>query len=128
MGNLTENFSTWEFACKCCEKLPTPEELKPLSEALQQLHDHIQADRGEEIPIHINCGYRCPRHNREVGGSETSRHMIFMAADCTALPLTPIELAKYAEQIPAFEQSGIGIYDTFTHLDVNRDRRWRKYK
>lgn len=125
MGNLTKNFSTWEFACKCCGHHPPPGELRPIAEALQQLRDHIEVDRGE-IPIHLNCGYRCPKHNREIKGSKTSRHMLGMAADCVATPLTPIELAQYALQIPAFEQSGIGLYDTFVHLDIGRSRRWRR--
>ena len=36
------------------------------------------------IPFVVTCGYRCQRHNEEVGGSETSSHLIGHATDILA--------------------------------------------
>ena len=33
------------------------------------------------VPIHISSGFRCPRLNKEVGGSSTSQHLKGQAAD-----------------------------------------------
>ena len=43
------------------------------------------ADR--EVFMHTDSGFRCPELNKEVGGSETSKHLDFLAADeVPALP------------------------------------------
>ena len=34
-------------------------------------------------PINVNSGYRCPKLNKAVGGSSTSRHVLGRAADNT---------------------------------------------
>lgn len=117
MGDLTKNFSECEFVCKCCGRLVLSSKL---TAALQQLRDLI----GE--PIIVNCGYRCRKHNREVGGVPNSYHTKGMAADIRCDGLTPQELKKFAEAIPAFNQGGIGLYTTFVHVDVRgHAARWR---
>lgn len=125
MGDLTKDFSRDEFRCHCCGGLKFEVFVKQLAKALQELRDLIEAEIGEH-PILINCGYRCVKHNGEVGGSLQSRHKISMAADVRCPGLEPVELAGFAQRIEAFDRSGIGIYEDFVHLDVGRKVRWRK--
>ena len=115
---LTKNFNSSEFACHCCGHVGE-HDLHPLANALQALRDTIGK------PIHLDCGYRCPKHNKAVGGVSDSQHLLGTAADITVQGMTPAQVAAVAEQIPAFAHGGIGIYNTFTHVDVrNGAARW----
>jgi uncharacterized protein YcbK (DUF882 family) len=123
MGDLSKNFSRSEFACKgqdCCEhSAPVHPEL---ISALQELREKVM------VPLTINSGFRCNRHNRAIGGAAQSFHRLGMAADI-ACPkgMTPETLAQAAEAIPAFHEGGIGIYPSWVHLDVRitGKARWR---
>lgn len=57
---------------------PSPEIKKNLHELIDTLDGIREAWGG---PIKVNSGYRCPKLNKAVGGSETSVHMIGFAAD-----------------------------------------------
>ena len=121
MGDLTKNFSRKEFRCKCgrkkCDAAPLDMRLVG---ALQALREKVG------VPIHINSGVRCILHNRHVGGAQHSTHLRGIGADIRCDELTPIELAKFAEDVPAFANGGIGIYKSWVHVDVRGKRaRWR---
>ena len=60
------NFTPKEIACKCCGEIVVDE---ASMDALQRLRDMW----GE--PLVINCGHRCFRHNKEVGGVAHSQHL-----------------------------------------------------
>lgn len=70
-----------------------------------------------EVPITFNSAYRCEERNEEVGGSLKSQHLLGRAVD---VPLScfevPIEEVHESALIIGF--TGIGLYDTFIHLDV----------
>lgn len=60
----------------------------PSQEAVANLHllvEHILDPLREAWgkPIKVNSGFRCPRLNKEVGGSPSSQHMKGEAADIT---------------------------------------------
>jgi hypothetical protein len=66
------------------------------------------------VPFRINSGYRCPKHNREVG-STSLNHVSGKAADisCTT---GPVRMKIIAGLIQAgFHR--IGIAKTFVHAD-----------
>ena len=118
MGDLSANFSRSEFRCKCgCGKYNiTPALIK----GLQELRDYLG------MPIIIGSGTRCPEHNAAVGGTRNSYHVKGYAADIRVDGLTPKELMRAAEQIKVFRYGGIGLYDTFIHVDVRGHKaRWR---
>ena len=117
----TRNFKVAEFACRCGRfDCPHYAVEQKLLDALQRLRDMIGA------PIHVNSGYRCPAWNKRVGGAKNSTHMRGIAADIRCGELTPAELAKFAEEVPAFANGGIGIYKSWVHVDVRGKRaRWR---
>ena len=76
MGDLTKNFSRREFACHCCGEVKVD---MRLVQALQKLRELSGA------PIRVVSGYRCPRHNAEVGGAPSSYHLRGMVADAAIL-------------------------------------------
>lgn len=74
-------------------------------------------------PVIITSGYRNPAYNLKVGGSPTSRHLRGEAADIQIPGLGPQQVAELAEQVGFM---GIGVYDTFTHVDVRGvPAKWR---
>lgn len=119
---LSKNFTSKEFDChgkNCCNE--TEIDLQ-LIEFLQKIRDHFGK------PLHISSGYRCPVHNRNVGGATGSRHGKGMAADIYINGVEPAEIAKYAESIGI---KGIGLYETkndgfFVHIDT-RDSKYFWY-
>ena len=115
MGNLSENFSRHEFECRCCGRLVLDMDLV---DALQELRDAAGG------PIRVNSGYRCPEHNRKVGGSPTSQHLVGKAADIVIEGYSVIQMFAMAIQIKRFHDGGIGRYhaQNFIHVDV---RGWR---
>lgn len=109
---LSKNFKASEFACKCgCGKALVDEALVSI---VQDIRSHFGC------PITVTSGYRCPTHNKAVGGSTGSYHTKGQAADIVVQGVTPREVAKYAESKGV---KGIGLYETaadgsFVHVDT----------
>lgn len=112
---VTPNFKLSEFACKCgCNQVIVHAELLSM---LQILRTTIK------VPIKINSGYRCPTHNKKVGGVSDSYHMKGYAVDIS-IPsgYTVDSIIVCAEKI-GFR--GLGKYKNFVHLDVRpTNTRW----
>ncbi|MDW7660600.1 MAG: D-Ala-D-Ala carboxypeptidase family metallohydrolase [Bacillota bacterium] len=112
---ISPNFILREFQCKDGSHQVAIHH--QLLEKLQQLRDMAQK------PVLITSGYRNPSHNAKVCGSSTSRHLTGEAADIQIPGLHPDEVAQLAV---AAGFTGIGIYDSFTHVDVRPvPVRWR---
>lgn len=105
------HFNLCEFACRCCGQLP-PGGMSPV--LLQKLDD-MREEIG--MPIIVTSGYRCPRHNYNVGGVSNSQHVKGNAADIYCRGLTVDRLAAYCVK-HGFD--GIGRYYgmQFVHVDV----------
>lgn len=116
MGNLSEHFSRHEFACHCgCG-------FDAVSPELVTMLEQIRAHFG---PVIVNCGCRCPAHNKAVNGAAASQHMNGTAADIRIEGQTPQHVADYAETLLS-GTGGIGVYSSFTHVDVRQKKgRWR---
>jgi len=117
---LSKYFTSTDFDCKCtrhtCKKTLVDEKLAPALDLLWE----------KAGPFRIDSGFRCQEHNTEVGGEKGSKHMLGQAADCRSfLGKTGYQMALIAETIPAFENGGIGTYNTFAHCDVREVKtRW----
>lgn len=89
-------------------------------------------------PITINSGFRSQKTNSMLrqrslersGGKATSetpavnsQHLLARAVDFNVPGIPVKEVSRYVEQL---QIGGLGVYDTFTHLDTGRVRKWGK--
>ena len=113
MSRLNRFFLRSEFACRCgCGANTVDAELLDL---LTRVREHFGK------PVVINSGFRCPDHNRAVGGKPSSYHLRGQAADIVIPDVDSEEVVKYVAGLSQ-TRYGIGWYPGFTHLDVRRDR------
>ena len=120
-------FKEREFACKCgkCEGLPANCPPDELVDILVKIRLHYNA------PVTINSGYRCPTHNKKVGGAASSRHTFGDAADFVVKGVKTREVWAWVRR-EFYEKSdhlGLAIkhngdYKGFVHLDTWKKREW----
>ena len=116
---VTEHFLYSDFLCPCCDTL------KVVPGFYRHLHLLEQLRRELGFPILVNSGYRCQRHNRDVGGAARSWHLLF-ATDIRPEGDAPDQLAALYEGAERLGFGGIGRYETFVHLDLRPEKtRWR---
>lgn len=110
-------FKKKEFYCKC-GKCVSPEMPAKLIEVLSDVREHYGK------PLIVNSAYRCPTHNKAVGGAPESQHVLGTAADIKVKGVSPDEVHAYlTRKYP--DSLGIGKYNTFTHVDVRPNKaRW----
>jgi uncharacterized protein YcbK (DUF882 family) len=82
-------------------------------------------DDASEFPgLRVLSGYRCKRHNTDIGGKPDSKHLLGIAADVTTR-VTPKWLAASAKTVSQFKNGGIGLYSWGIHVDCRGIRaRW----
>lgn len=113
---LSDNFKVKEFACNDgSDTVLISDELVDL---LQKIRDHFG------VAVTINSGYRTSTYNKKVGGATNSQHVKGTAADIVVKGVDPLTVAQYSEHLMP-DSGGIGVYQTFTHVDVRTSRsRW----
>lgn len=109
-------FNEKEFACRCCGQLP-PFARENTEALVSQVLDPLRERYGR--PIYINSGYRCTKHNREVGGVTNSQHLIGEAADIHCADNRLLE--RLIEEQGRFDQ--LNIYPIFLHVSWRRRER-----
>ena len=65
MTKDTKNFKVSEFACKHCGENKIDQRVLDMA---QTLRDELG------VPVRVNSGYRCEKHNARVGGVKGSFH------------------------------------------------------
>ncbi len=114
---LSKHFNKYEFECHCgkCEIILPPKELLTVLEDVRSNFNR---------PVTIVSGYRCDKHNSNVGGAKGSKHKKGKAGDIVVSGVAPKKVQKYLlGKYP--DKYGIGRYATFTHIDVRKNRaRW----
>ena len=132
MGDISEHFSRWEFACHCAEDCGFAAVDVGLLKILEAVRNHYN------IPVIINSGCRCLNFNRSIGSEDNSQHVRGLAADITIKNIDPEDTAFWAEQNYLTGWGGIGIYKNvtshvtgnvinFVHIDVRKTMaRWRR--
>lgn len=103
---IWKHFSKEEFACPCgeCEN--------GINYSFISLLDELREILG--FPIHINSGYRCPEHNKTVGGVEDSAHTKGLAAD---LKIDSSEKRYKALQEILRMFYRVGVAKAYLHVD-----------
>tara|TARA_R110000796_G_scaffold230856_2_gene348614 strand:+ start:106 stop:435 length:330 start_codon:yes stop_codon:yes gene_type:complete len=94
------------------------------------LASNLQVLRDVVGRLDLTNAYRCKEHNADVGGSVNSQHLLGKAADVKSDTVSPADMAIVIEDLmknETFEIGGIGLYNTFTHVDIRGSRaRWSK--
>ena len=94
------------------------------TDLLDFLYDLHIVSRSNQ-PYRFISGYRTEESNRSVGGSENSWHLKGKAADIVLWDVPVKDLYMKARKL---RRGGVGLYDTFIHLDVGKPRSWEKDK
>lgn len=116
---LSDNFTVSEFRCKDgSDKILIDTDLVNI---LQKVREHFNK------PVTINSAYRNATYNQKIGGASRSQHVYGTASDIVVKDTKPEDVAKYVEFLMP-QKGGIGLYSTFTHVDVRAVRaRWKNF-
>lgn len=108
MQNWTDivHFRPEEFACPCCGAMHT------------RLEHAALLDRARALggaPMRLTSGFRCERHNREVGGSPESSHLSGWASDIVCSGSA--ERLRLVSALLGAGFTRIGVANGFVHAD-----------
>lgn len=110
-GNI-RHFKESEFSCKCgCGQNKIQAELVYL---LQDMRDDLN------LPMVINSGYRCPAHNKAVGGVANGAHVQGLAADIACKDGHSRLRILHWLMLQRIQR--VGIYKNFIHVDLCKDK------
>ena len=127
-------FHLWEWRCTGCGQV----RINPDVLYFWALMDALRHELG--APIYCvrrdgsgHSGYRCPEHNRAVGGVADSTHLWVPKAsggrgiggDFSTVSGYERRLQELAEKPEFFGNHGIGYYAWGLHLDTGPRRRWK---
>jgi uncharacterized protein YcbK (DUF882 family) len=117
MGDISKDFSRCEFACNCGCGFDTVD---------TELDFVLQVDLRYYYnkKVIIDSGCRCLAWNDHEEGSEDSQHLQAKASDVRVEGVSPLAVYTHLNEIYP-DKYGIGLYDTFVHIDVRPDKaRW----
>lgn len=122
-AKISPHFNTKEFYCKCGGRHDIKIS-KNLIEMLEKLYTALNCSK-----IVVTSGYRCPTHDKRVGGSGTGQHAKGTAADVVCYgadgKIINTKIVSCVAQDLGFK--GIGNVDntyTVIHLDVRTSGIW----
>lgn len=110
-----EFFTKAEFACKHCGK-----QIEMNKNLISFLYD-VRVAVGKLIIV--TSGYRCPEHNKEVGGVPNSQHVLGEAADWKIEGISGKDLQAIALTYSKGRIGGIGRSDftNYIHTDTRQN-------
>lgn len=101
-------FTRDELKCKCCDTLDLAHGFIDDLDALRE---------GFGLPMKINSGYRCERHNKAVGGKSEGFHPKGCAVDVDTLNWSGAKKWQFINLAMAKGWS-VGVARTFIHCDM----------
>jgi uncharacterized protein YcbK (DUF882 family) len=108
---MTSHFSHTELQCKCgCGKAS-------MNQQFMEKLEELRVDYGR--PMTISSGYRCPDHNRRVGGVPDSAHTSGCAVDITFRSGHELFMIIKALINGGFVRVGIDFARKFVHVDAD---------
>ena len=118
MANDTKNFKVSEFTCKCgCGHNPIDQRVIDMAETIRQALG---------VPVRVNSGCRCVKHNAKSGGVKNSKHILGKAADlsCSLGAVKMFETVKKLHAEGKLPDLDYCIrYKTFIHIDCGGKRK-----
>ena len=107
---ITPHFKVREFACS------DGSDVVFVAPSLVDILEAIRVHFGR--PVTITSGYRTVSYNAGLkNSSKKSQHCNGLAADIKVEGHTPLEVYDYACSLLG-DHGGVGIYNTFVHVDV----------
>ena len=120
---LSPHFNAKEFRCQCGK---THETLiaSELVDKLEQLYTALNCSK-----IIVTSGYRCPEHDKAVGGTSSGQHTKGTAADVCCYgqdgqPISSKTVCCKAQDLGFGGIANITSSYQYTHLDVRTGYRW----
>lgn len=119
MAKDTKNFKVSEFACKHCGE----------NKIDQRVLDMAQVLRDElGVPVRVNSGYRCEKHNAKVGGVKGSYHTKGQAADLSCelgarKMFEAVQNLHKAGKLPELKYCIYYAHKNFIHVDCGKPRK-----
>ncbi len=118
MAEDTKNFKVSEFACKHCGENKIDQRVLTMC---QTIRDFLG------VPVRVNSGYRCPAHNKNVGGVPNSNHTKGLAADlsCSLGAVKMFETVKKLKEdgaLPDMDYCILYQRKNFIHVDCGGKR------
>ena len=118
MAKDTNHFKVKEFACKCgCGKQDIDQRVIDMAESIREALG---------VPVKVNSGCRCEKHNAKVGGVKGSKHTKGFAADlsCELGAVKMFDTVKKLHAEGKLPDLDYCIrYKTFIHIDCGGKRK-----
>lgn len=111
---LTAHFSRKEMECPHCGVCLMRQEFM---NRLEDLRMHWMQ------PINVISGYRCPDHNRSIGGKKASQHLKGNASDLE-LPSDEKKALEFIELCKVHFNAVERITKSSVHVDLGPRRHW----
>lgn len=99
------------FKCPCCGENKINSDLAERIELIEFIL---------EEKLLVTSGYRCEKHNKEIGGSKTSSHLKGLAVDVACK--TSLLRHKIIYTANYFGINRIGIGKNYIHLDMDKNK------
>ena len=120
---LSPHFNAREFRCQCGQ----PHETLIASELIDKLESLYTALNCSKIIV--TSGYRCPKHDKAVGGTSSGQHTKGTAADVCCYgqdghPISSKTVCCKAQDLGFGGIANITSSYQYTHLDVRTSGRW----
>ena len=120
---LSPHFNAREFRCSCGKSHETLIASK-LVDKLEQLYTALNCSK-----IIVTSGYRCPEHDKVVGGTSSGQHTKGTAADVCCYgqdgqPISSKTICCKAQDLGFTGIANITSSYQYTHLDVRTSGRW----
>ena len=120
---LSPHFNAREFRCQCGQ----PHETLIASELIDKLESLYTALNCSKIIV--TSGYRCPEHDKAVGGTSSGQHTKGTAADVCCYgqdgqPISSKTICCKAQDLGFTGIANITSSYQYTHLDVRTGYRW----
>ena len=120
---LSAHFNVQEFKCQCGKSHDILIDSK-LIDKLEQLYTALNCSK-----IIVTSGYRCPEHDKAVGGTSSGQHTKGTAADVCCYgqdgqPISSKTVCCKAQDLGFGGIANITSSYQYTHLDVRTGYRW----